>query len=79
MNNGFGQDAEIYSVTELNRAAKSLLEGQFPAVFVEGETLIFLAPHRGTGISRSKMMPASYAPLCSGIAIQGLTSRRPTA
>ena len=47
MNNGFGQDAEIYSVSELNRAAKSLLEGQFPAVFVEGEISNFSRPASG--------------------------------
>ena len=47
MSNGFGQDAEIYSVSELNRAAKSLLEGQFPAVFVEGEISNFSRPASG--------------------------------
>ena len=45
--NGFGREAEIYSVSELNRAAKSLLEGQFPMVFVEGEISNFSRPASG--------------------------------
>ena len=79
VNNGFGQDAEIYSVSELNRAAKSLLEGQFPAVFVEGEISHFSRPASGHWYFTLKDDAGRHAPRCSGIAIQGLTSRQSTA
>jgi exodeoxyribonuclease VII large subunit len=42
-----GANAEIFSVSELNRAAKRLLEGEFPLIFVEGEISNFTAPGSG--------------------------------
>ncbi len=42
-----GVNAEIFSVSELNRAAKRLLEGEFPLIFVEGEISNFTAPGSG--------------------------------
>ena len=42
-----GSNAEILSVSDLNRAAKSLLEGRFPMVFVEGEISNFSVPASG--------------------------------
>ena len=47
IDNGFGREAEVFSVSELNRAAKSLLEGHFPMVFVEGEISNFSRPASG--------------------------------
>lgn len=41
------QRSEIYTVSQLNREAKLLLEGHFPAVWVEGEISNFAAPHSG--------------------------------
>lgn len=37
----------IFSVTELNNAAKRLLEGQFPAVWIEGEISNLVQPRSG--------------------------------
>jgi exodeoxyribonuclease VII large subunit len=42
-----GSNAEIFSVSDLNKAAKSLLEGHFPMVFVEGEISNFSVPASG--------------------------------
>ena len=42
-----GSNAEILSVSDLNKAAKSLLEGHFPMVFVEGEISNFSVPASG--------------------------------
>jgi len=42
-----GVNAEIFSVSDLNRAAKRLLEGEFPLVFVEGEISNFSVPASG--------------------------------
>lgn len=38
---------QILSVSQLNRAAKQLLEGQFPMIWVEGEISNFAAPSSG--------------------------------
>lgn len=37
----------VYSVSELNNAAKRLLEGQFPAVWIEGEISNLVQPRSG--------------------------------
>ena len=42
---GFGE--ELLSVTSLNRLARSLLEGNFPAVMVEGEISNLATPASG--------------------------------
>ena len=42
-----GSNAEILSVSDLNKAAKSLLEGHFPMVFVEGEISNLSVPASG--------------------------------
>ena len=41
------QDAAVYSVAQLNRLAKGLLEDHFPAVLVEGEISNFASPASG--------------------------------
>src|SRR5579871_5928801 len=41
------QDQPIFTVSELNREVKMLLEGQFPFVWIEGEISNFTAPHSG--------------------------------
>lgn len=41
------QTRHIFSVTELNNAAKRLLEGQFPAVWIEGEISNLVQPRSG--------------------------------
>jgi len=38
---------EIYTVSRLNREVRFLLEGNFPAMWVEGEISNFAAPHSG--------------------------------
>ncbi|MEX1237926.1 MAG: exodeoxyribonuclease VII large subunit, partial [Pseudomonadales bacterium] len=38
---------EIFSVTDINRTARRLLEGEFPMVFVEGEISNFTRPSSG--------------------------------
>lgn len=41
------QDDAVYSVSQLNRLAKGLLEDHFPSVFVEGEISNFACPSSG--------------------------------
>lgn len=41
------QDDAVYSVSQLNRLAKGLLEDHFPSVFVEGEISNFACPTSG--------------------------------
>lgn len=41
------QEQTIFTVSELNRDVKMLLESQFPFVWVEGEISNFAAPHSG--------------------------------
>ncbi|VUD68975.1 Exodeoxyribonuclease 7 large subunit [Thalassocella blandensis] len=41
------QDSDIYSVTQLNRSVKQLLEKNFPMVWVEGEISNFTQPSSG--------------------------------
>lgn len=38
---------DVYTVSRLNNAVKTLLEGQFPFVWVEGEVSNFVAPNSG--------------------------------
>ena len=38
---------EIYTVSELNREARLLIEGHFPLLWVEGEISNFAAPSSG--------------------------------
>jgi len=45
--NTFTQDAAVYSVSQLNRLAKGLLEDHFPSVLVEGEISNFACPASG--------------------------------
>lgn len=42
-----GPNREILSVSQLNRSARQLLEGEFPMVFVEGEISNFSKPSSG--------------------------------
>ena len=42
-----GANIEVFSVSELNRAAKGILENEFPLVFVEGEISNFARPASG--------------------------------
>ena len=47
MNTTLQQTGEIYSVSQLNREVKYLLEGSFPSIWVEGEISNFAAPGSG--------------------------------
>src|SRR5690606_23945051 len=47
MSESASQTRHIFSVTELNNAAKRLLEGQFPAVWIEGEISNLVQPRSG--------------------------------
>ena len=42
-----GANSEVFTVSALNRSAKSLLERAFPQVFVEGEISNFSVPASG--------------------------------
>ncbi|MDJ0927796.1 MAG: exodeoxyribonuclease VII large subunit [Gammaproteobacteria bacterium] len=42
-----GSDEPVFTVSELNREARELLEGSFPAIWVEGEISNFI--HHGSG------------------------------
>ena len=44
---GFETREEVYTVSRLNNAVKTILEGSFPFVWVEGEISNFAAPHSG--------------------------------
>ena len=41
------QNREVFSVTDLNRSARRLLEGEFPMIFVEGEISNLAKPSSG--------------------------------
>lgn len=47
MNRDTDENREVMSVSDLNHAAKRMLEGEFPMVFVEGEISNFAAPRSG--------------------------------
>ncbi len=42
-----GANREVISVSDLNRSARRLLEGEFPVVYVEGEISNFASPSSG--------------------------------
>ncbi len=44
---GFGSNRTVVSVSDLNRSARRLLEGEFPMVYVEGEISNFARPSSG--------------------------------
>lgn len=47
MSESASQSRHVFSVTELNNAARRLLEGQFPAVWIEGEISNLVLPRSG--------------------------------